>query len=80
MRKDEENRLTVSAHCWDEEFAKHPKELGNPEFFKVTQGDLASGTAVGHIDSTVVDWEKRTLLSPSYNRSSNSGTVFWTSP
>jgi len=49
VRKGEEKRLTVAFHGWQEEVKKQGQNLGDPKSFTVTQGDLESGTPVGHV-------------------------------
>lgn len=49
VRNADKIRLTVAFHCWDEEFEKHAEKFGDPEFFKVTQGDLSKGTTIGYV-------------------------------
>lgn len=45
VRKDDDVRLTVAFHCWDDELEKTPEKLGNPDNFSITQGE----TRVGHV-------------------------------
>ncbi|KAL8853276.1 MAG: hypothetical protein Q9221_001887 [Calogaya cf. arnoldii] len=49
VRKADKIRLTVAFHCWEDEHKQHPDKLGDPNFCKVTQGHLATGTAIGYV-------------------------------
>jgi hypothetical protein len=40
-----ETRVTVAFHCWNSENEQSPEKLGDPNYFKVTQGV----TYIGHI-------------------------------
>ena len=47
VEKDGQRRLTVSTHRWQKELDESPEKMGDPEFFRVTQGK----THVGHVSS-----------------------------
>ncbi|KAL8853033.1 MAG: hypothetical protein Q9221_002063 [Calogaya cf. arnoldii] len=51
--KDKKTRPTVAFHCWDKEYGNHTDDLGKAGVFKVTQGNLSSGTAVGYVDGSL---------------------------
>lgn len=47
VKKGDEERLTVSIHCWQKELDKIPEKMGDGQSFRVTQGK----THVGHVSS-----------------------------
>lgn len=47
VEKDDQRRLTVSIHCWQKELDESLEKMGDPGFFRVTQGK----THVGHVSS-----------------------------
>lgn len=58
VRKEDDVRLTVAFHCWDDEFAKTPGKLGNPEHFSITQGETKVGHVVERIGTTDIGLAK----------------------
>jgi hypothetical protein len=53
VEKESEVRLTVAFHCWDEENKDKSKQLGDSRYFKLTQGDINSGTKVGYVSERI---------------------------
>jgi hypothetical protein len=45
VQKDGRQRLTTAVHRWDEELDTIPEKFGNPDYFKVIQGN----THIGHV-------------------------------
>ncbi|KAL8837875.1 MAG: hypothetical protein Q9170_002350 [Blastenia crenularia] len=49
LSKADKKRLTVAFHCFDEEYDEHPDKLGDPQYFKVTQGNLTNGAEIDNV-------------------------------
>jgi hypothetical protein len=51
VQKGTETRVTVAFHCWNSEDEQSPENLGDPNYFKVTQGE----THIGHVAERISD-------------------------
>jgi hypothetical protein len=51
VQKGTETRITVAFHCWNSENEQNPENLGDPNHFKVTQGQ----TDVGYVAERIGD-------------------------
>ena len=51
VQKGHETRVTVAFHCWNSENEQNPENLGDPNHFKVTQGE----THIGHVAERISD-------------------------